>query len=298
MEPLVQNCNGCWRPVSGTICKTSCHHLFCEECAVNHFTHYNNCPTCNECLDTDKEGTFQELLVGVAPNPLIDSLYQNAYSDPEHSAIGHQILWALNGCREMLTTHLTQLGLEINRHQSSATAVETRRVQESKISSELKQRCANLEHKMQEMERRNTRLERSNSELQAKAEQAAQTAESYRAHYLQMKSKGPAGGSSNGGTLLPPSMTQLARPNSSNDVLRIANFRSSHQATPRRMSGQFQATGTGAGPLSRGVGGMLLAPPGSKPLSRGRSQSPTSATPSTQFRPSSTGGFFRQGGGL
>ena len=33
-----------------------------------------------------------------------------------------------------------------------------------------------------------------------------------------MKSKGPAGGSSNGGTLLPPSMTQLARPNSSNDV--------------------------------------------------------------------------------
>lgn len=97
---------------------------------MNHFTHYNNCPTCNECLDGEKEGTFQELLVGVAPNPLIDSLYQNAYSDADHSAIGHQILWALNGCREILTTHLTQLGLEISRHQSSAAAVETRRVQE------------------------------------------------------------------------------------------------------------------------------------------------------------------------
>ena len=30
MERDAQSCNQCWRPVSGTICKTSCNHLFCE----------------------------------------------------------------------------------------------------------------------------------------------------------------------------------------------------------------------------------------------------------------------------
>lgn len=26
----VQNCNQCWQPITGTTCKTSCYHLFCE----------------------------------------------------------------------------------------------------------------------------------------------------------------------------------------------------------------------------------------------------------------------------
>ena len=82
-----QKCNLCWRPVSGTICKTSCCHLFCEDCAVKHFTQYNRCPVCNEHLDGNEDGTFQEILVGLAPNSLMDSMNQVAYSDPDHQQV-------------------------------------------------------------------------------------------------------------------------------------------------------------------------------------------------------------------
>jgi hypothetical protein len=96
---------------------------------VNHFSQFNNCPVCNECLDGEKEGTFQELLIGVAPNALFDTLTQNAYADPDHSSVGRQMLWALNCCRDILSTHLVQLNLEIARHQLQAQNTEARRLQ-------------------------------------------------------------------------------------------------------------------------------------------------------------------------
>ena len=138
----------------------------------------------NEHLDGEKEGTFQELLVGIAPGSLIDSLYQNAYRDPEFQTIGHQLLWALNGCREVLSTHLTQVHLEITRHKTQHHQAEARRVQESKVGSEMKQRCAHLEHKVQDLERRNARLERQLGDTRTECEKSQRQLEAYKAHYV------------------------------------------------------------------------------------------------------------------
>ena len=134
-----QNCNMCWRPVSGTTCRTSCHHIYCEvaeqheritnfawlaslrltkslryfvrnartatslrPASAQHGTTatppffsadmrnaLNLCPShSNECLDPNKDGTFQEVLVGLStPMPLGDALYQAAYSNPGHGAV-------------------------------------------------------------------------------------------------------------------------------------------------------------------------------------------------------------------
>ena len=123
----------------------------------------------NECLDSSKEGTFQEILVGVAPSSITDALYQSTYATPEHSVIGHQLLWALNSCHDIVATHLTQLTLEISRHRAMNQQSEARRLQDSKIANELKQRCSGLEHKLKDMERRNERLERLATDLKVRS---------------------------------------------------------------------------------------------------------------------------------
>ena len=140
----------------------------------------------NEHLDGEKDGTFQELLVGIAPGSLIDSLYQNAYRDPDFQNIGHQLLWALNGCREVLSTHLAQVQLEIMRHKVQHNQAEARRLQESKMGSEMKQRCIHLEHKVQDLERRNARLDRQLGEMRAELEKSQRQLEAYKAHYVRL----------------------------------------------------------------------------------------------------------------
>ena len=107
----------------------------------------NQCPVCNEYLDGGQDGTFLELYVGLSSPPLMDSLNNITYSEPEHTSIGHKIVWALGGCAEILRTHLVQVDLEVQRARSSHQSSEARRIHESKMSSELKQRCQSLEHK-------------------------------------------------------------------------------------------------------------------------------------------------------
>ena len=70
-------------------------------------------------------------------------------------------------------------------HQQS----ETRRFQETKSSSEMKQKCTSLEHKVTEVERKNARLERQLVDLNIEYEKASRTAESYRTHYQQVRDK-------------------------------------------------------------------------------------------------------------
>lgn len=123
-------------------------------------------------------------MVGIAPGSLIDSLYQNAYRDPDFQNIGHQLLWALNGCREVLSTHLAQVQLEIMRHKSQHNQAEARRLQESKMGSEMKQRCIHLEHKVQDLERRNARLDRQLGEMRSELEKSQRQLEAYKAHYV------------------------------------------------------------------------------------------------------------------
>jgi len=62
------------------------------------------------------------------------------------------MMCASSGCHDIVATHLTQLTLEISRHRALNAQADVRRLQESKIANELKQRCAGLEHKMKEME--------------------------------------------------------------------------------------------------------------------------------------------------
>jgi len=107
------------------------------------------------------------------------------------------------GFRELLSTHLTQMALEISRQRQLQVQAESRRVQDSKAANELKQRAIQLEHKLKESDRRNERLERHNSELRGECDAAKKSAESYRSHYMStMRSKGGGGpGNSNvGGT--------------------------------------------------------------------------------------------------
>ena len=80
-------------------------------------------------------------------------------------------------------THLVQSSLETFKQKETFERAESRRVEETKVSNSLRQRCSNLEHKVQELERRNARLERKASEMEMENRKISQTAESYRIHY-------------------------------------------------------------------------------------------------------------------
>ena len=155
------------------------------------------------------------------------------------------MLWCLHSCREVLQTHLAQTFLEIQNQKQAVERTESRRIQETKATNELKQRCANLEHKVQDLERRNARLERRNGELDANYKNMSQTAESYRLHYEGLKGKastpsrmgGGAGMASHsldmrgstGGMMMAPAPrgpSSRSSSESSRDNLRIASFNS------------------------------------------------------------------------
>ena len=114
------------------------------------------------------------------------------------------MIWCLHACREVLMTHLVQSSLETFKQKETFERAESRRVEETKVSNSLRQRCSNLEHKVQELERRNARLERKASEMEMENRKISQTAESYRIHYEGLRGKASmspslGGGSSTGG---------------------------------------------------------------------------------------------------
>jgi predicted RNase H-like nuclease (RuvC/YqgF family) len=52
------------------------------------------------------------------------------------------------------------------------------------VGSEMKQRCAHLEHKVQDLERRNARLERQLGDTRTECEKSQRQLEAYKAHYV------------------------------------------------------------------------------------------------------------------
>jgi TolA-binding protein len=157
-------------------------------------------------------------------------------------------------------THLVQSSLETFKQKETFERAESRRVEETKVSNSLRQRCSNLEHKVQELERRNARLERKASEMEMENRKISQTAESYRIHYEGLRGKASmspslGGGSSTGGggngtlelrnstsgmMLAPPPRSSHSRSSStsSHDALRMTNFQGrgskSNTPSPRR----------------------------------------------------------------
>jgi hypothetical protein len=69
-------CNHCSESLHNTCYRTICQHLYCELCACQSFQISSKCPVCDRKLH---EGEVREVLIGIAPLSLIDSMFQYAF---------------------------------------------------------------------------------------------------------------------------------------------------------------------------------------------------------------------------
>jgi hypothetical protein len=69
-------CNNCSESLHNTCYRTICQHLYCELCACQSFQISSKCPVCDRKLH---DGEVREVLIGIAPLSLIDSMFQYAF---------------------------------------------------------------------------------------------------------------------------------------------------------------------------------------------------------------------------
>ena len=67
-------CNKCYKILDATALRTSCNHILCILCATNHFATQTNCPCCHTNLS---EQQVSEVILGIAPMPLTQYLFQS-----------------------------------------------------------------------------------------------------------------------------------------------------------------------------------------------------------------------------
>lgn len=67
-------CNKCYKTLESTALRTSCNHILCLVCASNYFSNQTNCPCCHTKLS---ENQVSEVIIGIAPMPITQYLFQS-----------------------------------------------------------------------------------------------------------------------------------------------------------------------------------------------------------------------------
>ena len=105
-------CNSCEISLKGNCYRTKCQHLLCESCACRSFSQGSLCEICGLKLH---EGEVREVLIGIAPLPLQDSMFQTAFQTTSWVAILDNSLKVLSSSIEVSLFVQNQLLLEFSK---------------------------------------------------------------------------------------------------------------------------------------------------------------------------------------
>jgi hypothetical protein len=122
---ILLTCNSCGGSLDGNCYRTKCQHLYCEACAGRAFSKGTLCSICGSKLH---EGEVREVMIGIAPLPLLDSLFQTAFQTTNWQAILENSFHIMSGAIEVSLFIQHQLFLESTK-KNEAIIEMTRRVE-------------------------------------------------------------------------------------------------------------------------------------------------------------------------
>ena len=147
-------CNKCINgSLDGKCYRTKCNHILCESCACRAFDKGSACPVCNLKLF---DGDVKELMIGITPLPLHDSMFQTAFQSTSWPTVLENSFQVVCGSMEVSLFVQHQLYQEVMRrceeNADLASHVDTLHAEKNRLELQYRSEFTSMEHKIRELE--------------------------------------------------------------------------------------------------------------------------------------------------